>query len=42
MRISNLKNLAVLAAALGTLAALPAHAGKTLDVSRPVVKSFAA
>ena len=31
MRISNLKSLAILAAALGTLAALPAHAGKTLD-----------
>jgi general L-amino acid transport system substrate-binding protein len=31
MRISNLKNVAVVAAALGTLAALPAHAGKTLD-----------
>ena len=31
MRISNLKTLATLAAALGTLAALPAHAGKTLD-----------
>ncbi len=31
MRKSNLKTLAVVAAALGTLAALPAHAGKTLD-----------
>ncbi|WP_296491336.1 amino acid ABC transporter substrate-binding protein [Rhodoferax sp.] len=31
MRISNLKNVAVVAAVLGTLAALPAHAGKTLD-----------
>lgn len=31
MRMSNLKTLAVVAAALGTLAALPAHAGKTLD-----------
>lgn len=31
MRISNLKNVAVVAAVLGTLAAMPAHAGKTLD-----------
>jgi general L-amino acid transport system substrate-binding protein len=31
MRISNLKNVAVVAAVLGTLAAIPAHAGKTLD-----------
>ncbi len=31
MRISNLKNVAVAAAVLGTLAAVPAHAGKTLD-----------
>ena len=31
MHNSNLKNLAVVAAALGTLAAIPAHAGKTLD-----------
>jgi general L-amino acid transport system substrate-binding protein len=31
MRLNNLKTLAVVAAALGTLAALPAHAGKTLD-----------
>jgi general L-amino acid transport system substrate-binding protein len=31
MHLSNLKTLAVLAAALGTLAAAPAHAGKTLD-----------
>ncbi len=31
MRMRNLKTLAILAAALGTLAALPAHAGKTLD-----------
>ena len=31
MRLSNLKSLAVVAAALGTLSALPAHAGKTLD-----------
>ncbi|MDD2878819.1 MAG: amino acid ABC transporter substrate-binding protein [Rhodoferax sp.] len=31
MRNSNLKTMAVVAAALGTLAALPAHAGKTLD-----------
>ncbi|PKO62264.1 MAG: amino acid ABC transporter substrate-binding protein, partial [Betaproteobacteria bacterium HGW-Betaproteobacteria-18] len=31
MRLSNLKTLAVVAAALGTLAALPVHAGKTLD-----------
>jgi general L-amino acid transport system substrate-binding protein len=31
MRLSNLKTLAVVAAAFGTLAAAPAHAGKTLD-----------
>ncbi|TXT39374.1 MAG: hypothetical protein FD135_2227 [Comamonadaceae bacterium] len=31
MRINQVKTLAVIAAALGTLAALPAHAGKTLD-----------
>lgn len=31
MRMSNLKNVAVVAAVLGTLAAVPAHAGKTLD-----------
>jgi general L-amino acid transport system substrate-binding protein len=31
MQISNLKNVAVVAAVLGTLAAMPAHAGKTLD-----------
>src|SRR3989339_1019798 len=31
MRISNLKNVAIVAAVLGTLAAVPAHAGKTLD-----------
>jgi general L-amino acid transport system substrate-binding protein len=31
MRISNLKALAAVAAILGTLAAIPAHAGKTLD-----------
>lgn len=31
MRISNLKNVAVVATVLGTLAAVPAHAGKTLD-----------
>jgi len=31
MRSSKLKNLAVVAAVLGTLAALPAHAGNTLD-----------
>ncbi len=31
MQISNIKNVAVVAAVLGTLAALPAHAGKTLD-----------
>ena len=31
MRFSNLKTLAAVAVALGTLAALPAHAGKTLD-----------
>ncbi|MBB1076823.1 amino acid ABC transporter substrate-binding protein [Rhodoferax sp. 4810] len=31
MRISTVKTLAVIAAAIGTLAALPAHAGKTLD-----------
>ena len=31
MRFSNLKTLAVVAAALGTLTTLPAHAGKTLD-----------
>ena len=31
MRISSVKTLAVIAAAIGTLAALPAHAGKTLD-----------
>jgi general L-amino acid transport system substrate-binding protein len=29
--MSNLKNVAVVAAVLGTLAAVPAHAGKTLD-----------
>jgi general L-amino acid transport system substrate-binding protein len=31
MRMSNLKTMAVVAATLGTLVALPAHAGKTLD-----------
>ncbi|MDD5479395.1 amino acid ABC transporter substrate-binding protein [Rhodoferax sp.] len=31
MRINQVKTLAVVAAALGTLAALPVHAGKTLD-----------
>ena len=31
MRMSNLKNVAVVATVLGTLAAFPAHAGKTLD-----------
>ena len=31
MRFNNLKTLAVIAATLGTLGALPAHAGKTLD-----------
>jgi len=31
MRISTVKTLAVIATAIGTLAALPAHAGKTLD-----------
>jgi general L-amino acid transport system substrate-binding protein len=31
MRISSMKTLAIVAAAVGTLAALPAHAGKTLD-----------
>ncbi|MDD2925465.1 amino acid ABC transporter substrate-binding protein [Rhodoferax sp.] len=31
MRFSNLKTLALVAAAFGTLAAAPAHAGKTLD-----------
>ncbi len=31
MRISTVKTLAVIAVAIGTLAALPAHAGKTLD-----------
>jgi len=31
MRSNNLKTLAIVAAALATLAALPAHAGKTLD-----------
>lgn len=31
MRISPMKTLAIIAAAIGTLAALPAHAGKTLD-----------
>jgi general L-amino acid transport system substrate-binding protein len=31
MRNSNFKNLAVIAAILGTLTAIPAHAGKTLD-----------
>ena len=31
MRLSNLKSLAVVVAAIGTLSALPAHAGKTLD-----------
>jgi general L-amino acid transport system substrate-binding protein len=31
MRFSSLKTLAVVAAAFGTLASLPAHAGKTLD-----------
>ena len=31
MRMSHLKTLAIVGAALGTLAALPAHAGKTLD-----------
>ncbi len=31
MRFRNLKTLAVIAATLGTLSALPAHAGKTLD-----------
>lgn len=31
MRISTVKTLAVIATAIGTLTALPAHAGKTLD-----------
>jgi general L-amino acid transport system substrate-binding protein len=31
MRMSNLKNVAIVATVLGTLAAFPAHAGKTLD-----------
>ena len=31
MRISSMKTLAIVATAVGTLAALPAHAGKTLD-----------
>ncbi|MCK9215713.1 MAG: amino acid ABC transporter substrate-binding protein [Rhodoferax sp.] len=31
MRMSNLKNVAIVAAVLGTLAVVPAHAGKTLD-----------
>lgn len=31
MRIRPMKTLAIIAAAIGTLAALPAHAGKTLD-----------
>ena len=31
MRMSNLKNVAIVAVVLGTLAAVPAHAGKTLD-----------
>jgi general L-amino acid transport system substrate-binding protein len=31
MRISSMKTLAFVAAAIGTLAAMPAHAGKTLD-----------
>lgn len=31
MPIGTFKTLALVAAALGTLAALPAHAGKTLD-----------
>jgi general L-amino acid transport system substrate-binding protein len=31
MRISTVKTLAVIATAIGTLAALPAHAGKTVD-----------
>src|ERR1035437_3808308 len=31
MRISSMKTLALIAAAIGILAAMPAHAGKTLD-----------
>lgn len=31
MRMNNLKNVAIVAVVLGTLAAVPAHAGKTLD-----------
>jgi len=31
MRMSNLKNVAIVAVVLGTLAVVPAHAGKTLD-----------
>ncbi|MDR3370849.1 amino acid ABC transporter substrate-binding protein [Rhodoferax sp.] len=31
MHISSMKTLAIVAAAIGTLAAMPAHAGKTLD-----------
>jgi general L-amino acid transport system substrate-binding protein len=31
MRINSMKTLAIVAAAVGTLAAMPAHAGKTLD-----------